>query len=224
MKATAHPNPFEWRGYLSHVYPAPPPDKHMAAIEWKKLPELFAALAERGDTMPALAARFQIALALRPNEARRARFDMLDVGAGTITLPVTKNGKPFVGPLSPAAISVVERCQALRLSDYLFPGVSGNKPIHECAIVELIQSFHPGASAHGTARSGFSDWAYENDVAPDSVIEASLNHATPGGATVRAYKRGSQLDLRVKLMSRYSDFLTGASNIIAFPLATAAAE
>jgi hypothetical protein len=51
------------------------------------------------------------------------------------------------------------------------------------------------------------------------VIEACLNHVTPGGGTVRAYKRGSQLELRARLMERYSDFLTAASGVVvAFPL------
>jgi integrase len=220
MKATPHPNPFEWRGYLSHVFPSPPPPTHLRAIKWQDLPNLFSQLVERGDNIVALAARFQIALALRPDEARRARFDMIDQAAATISFIMTKNGKPFVAPLNPAALAVVERCRALRQNDFLFPGRGPGRPINDCALCDLIRSMTGGATAHGVARSCFADWAYENDAASDTVIEASLNHAT-GTATVRAYKRGNVLDLRRVLMNRYSDFLTGATNVVAFPAKSA---
>jgi integrase len=223
MKATPHPNPFEWRGYLSHVYPAPPPHTHLRAIKWQNLPNLFGQLVVRGDDIVALAARFQIALALRPSEARRARFDMIDEAAGTISFVMTKNGKPFVAPLSPAALAVVKRVTELRTNDYLFPGRGPNKPINDSALCDLIKSLTGGATAHGVARSCFADWAYENDAASDTVIEASLNHAT-GSATVRAYKRGNVLELRRKLMDRYSDFLTGVSNVVAFRANAAAPQ
>jgi integrase len=206
MRQTDQHNPFIWDGYLEHVFPAPPPAIHRPAIPWADLPALYAQLTARGDLMPALAARFMIALALRPNEARTARFDMINWITHTLTLPMTKNGKPFVIPMNEAALAVVARVKELRLNDYLFPGIRPNQPIHNSAILELIQSMTGGATAHGVARSCYSDWAYENGRALESVIETSLNHIY-GTEEARAYKRGNQLALRRKLGRRYSYFL-----------------
>jgi hypothetical protein len=53
---------------------------------------------------------------------------------------------------------------------------------------------------------------------PDSVIEAALNRAI-GNKVTRAYKRGSQLELRRAAMAVWSDFLLGrvaASNVVPF--------
>jgi hypothetical protein len=60
-------------------------------------------------------------------------------------------------------------------------------------------------------------------------MESCLNHIV-GNATVRAYKRGDQLELRRRLMAAWSDFVlgrvaldSGATVIPLFP-AKAAAE
>ena len=71
------------------------------------MPELFRRLVELGDSPVALCARFMIALALRPGEARGVTFSMIDE-AGTLTLPITKSGRPFIAPLNPAALAVVD--------------------------------------------------------------------------------------------------------------------
>jgi integrase len=218
LNATTTANPFEKR-VLRYVFPARAAAVHMRTIPYAEMPDLFRGLVERGDDLVALAARFLIALALRPGEARYARFEMINFETSILTLPTTKNGKPFIAPLSAAALAVIERCRAIRSGDWLFPGARQRGPIHETAILELIRELTGGATAHGVARSCFSDWAYETDAGSDSVIEACLNHVTPGGGTVRAYKRGSQLELRARLMERYSDFLTAASGVVvAFPL------
>jgi integrase len=228
MKVTERANPFEKRGFLVHIFPMKTPTQHRPTIPWKQMPELYAALVLRGDTMPALAVRLCVALALRPGEARFAQFQMLDLEAGTITLPMTKSGRPFIAPLNPAALAVIERCVQLRMNDYIFPGRGPNKPIHETSMGELTQDlcqelFGVYATIHGVSRSAFADYCYENDVASDAVIESALNHVV-GNATTRSYKRGNLLDLRRKLGIVYSDFLLGKSNVINFPSKTAAAE
>jgi integrase len=201
-------NPFSWKGNLEHLYPARPDAGHFKAIPYRQLPALVAQLTEMGDRPDALAARFQIALALRPREARLLRFDWIDEKAGTITIPLTKNGSPFTIPINEAAAAVIERCRDLRSSEWVFPGRNGRQPLAEGTIYVLVNSL-TGASAHAVARSCFSDWAYETHAnVADSVIEASLNHAV-GDRTVRAYKRGDQLELRRRLMAAWSDFILG---------------
>jgi integrase len=211
-------NPFAWKGNLDGVYGhVKVTIEHFRAIPYRDVPALYQQLVDMGDTPAALAARLQVVLALRPAEARTLRFDHIDIGADAITLPVTKNGKPFTVPLNVAAIDVIERCQALRTGDFLFAGRDGGSPIGERAIHNVVKKLTGGASCHAVARSCFSTWAYETqEWAHDTVIEGCLNHTT-GNATVRAYKRGSQLELRRKLLLAWSDFVLGRASATVVP-------
>jgi integrase len=225
LKLTA-PNPWSWKEALEGVYPDKPSSEHFKALPFAELPGLYARLSDMGDAPDALAARLQICLALRPSEARAATFAMIDKAAGTITWPTTKNGRPFTAPLNPAALAVIERCHAVRSSDYLFAGRDGVSPIGGRAIFALVSRLTNGLSAHATARSGFSDFMYETQPQiPESVVEAALNHAF-GNRVTRSYKRGDQLALRREAMKIWSDYLLGvepASNVVPFKLASAAA-
>jgi integrase len=163
-----------------------------------------------------------LALALRPGEARTIRFDWIDETASTITLPMTKNGKPFVAPINDAASEVIDRAVKLRTSEYMFPGRDSRSPIGERSIYTLISQM-TGASAHGVARSCFADYCYDNlQQFSESTIEAALHHSI-GDLTVRAYRRGDALEPRRKLMAAWSDFITGrvalddGANIVQFP-------
>jgi integrase len=214
-------NPFLYRGNLDAVYPRKPNSEHLRAIPYGQLPELIGKLTAMGDHPAALAARMQIALALRPAEARSLRFDWFNEQAGTVTLPLTKSGRPFTAPLNEAAIVVVERCHEIRSCDYLFAGQSGTAQIGDRAIYELVSRLTGGCSAHATARSCFADWAYETQPVADSVIESCLNHVI-GNAVTRAYKRRDQLELRRRLMANWSDFVLGkvtleTGTVVAFP-------
>jgi integrase len=200
-------NPFAFKGNLEHLYPARPKGGHFKAIDYRELPRLYEQLVALGDHPAALAARLQIVAALRPREARLLRFDDIDEAKQTVTIPVTKNGKPFTFPINEAAAAIIERARELRSSEWVFPGRNGRQPISASVIYDLVKKL-TGATAHATARSCFSDWAYESQPVADSVIEACLNHIV-GNATVRAYKRGDQLELRRRLMAAWSDFVLG---------------
>jgi integrase len=203
-------NPFAWRGNLAGVYGhVKPTIEHFKTIDYRNVPLLFQQLMALGDDPAALAARLQIALALRPTEARTLRFDYVDTANGTIVLSLTKNGKPFTTPLNEAAAVVIDRCQQLRSCDYLFVGRDGKSPIGERAIYNLVSKLTHGASCHATARSTFADYAYDHlPQFSDSTIEAALNHAV-GDATVRAYRRGNALGQRRLLMQAWSEFILG---------------
>jgi integrase len=212
-------NPFAWKDGLENIFAKKPSSEHLKALPFTQLPGLYNELVQLGDAPDALAARFQIALALRPTEARLARYDMIDEAAGTITWPLTKNGRSFAAPLNEAAMGVINRCRAIRSSEFLFAGRDGVSLVGMRAIFTLVARLTEGCSAHATARSGFSDWAYETQPQiPDSVIESCLNHAV-GNKVTRAYKRGSQLELRRAAMAAWSDFLLGivpATNVVPF--------
>jgi integrase len=183
--------------------------EHFKAIDYRDVPALYQRLVDMGDDPAALAARLQIALALRPNEARTLRFNYVDATNNAITIPVTKNGKPFTVPLNQAAMEVIDRCHQLRSCDLLFAGRDGSSPMGERAIYNLVSMLTNGASCHATARSTFADYAYDHlPQFSDSTIEAALNHAV-GDATVRAYRRGTALEQRRMLMQAWSEFILG---------------
>jgi integrase len=155
------------------------------------------------------------------------RFDYIDTSANTATIPITKNGKPFAVPINEAALAVIDRCHAVRTSDYLFAGRDSRSPIGERSLYAIINRL-TGATAHGVARSCFADYCYDHlQQFSESTIEAALHHSR-GDSTVRAYRRGDALEARRKLMACWSDFITGrvalddgASNVVAFPAKTA---
>lgn len=62
---------------------------------------------------------------LRRNEARELRREQIDLMAGVLSIPETKNGKPHSLPITPAMREVLQRrCEGLQTGDELFAGVA----------------------------------------------------------------------------------------------------
>ena len=58
-------------------------------------------------------------------------------------------------------------------------------------------------------RSSFRDWAAENvPEIPDPVAEAAIAHQVPD-EVVRAYKRTAFIEMRRKLLKKWSDYVLG---------------
>ena len=74
-------NPAQWKGNLSHLFPAKSkiaPVEHHAALPWEQLPAVMAKLAESTATS-ALCLRFTILTAARYNEASGALWSEIDL-------------------------------------------------------------------------------------------------------------------------------------------------
>ena len=79
---------------------------------------------------------FQALTAVRPSEAREARWDEIDEKRRLWTIPRTrtKMGRPHAVPLTDAAIAVLERAREYSDgSGYVFPGQIEGKPLSELA-------------------------------------------------------------------------------------------
>lgn len=62
---------------------------------------------------------------LRRNECRELSREQIDLAAGFLSIPETKNGKPHSLPITPAMREILERrCAGLQPRDELFDGVS----------------------------------------------------------------------------------------------------
>ena len=73
----------------------------------------------------------------------------------------------------------------------------------------LLGALRPGVTLHGTACSGFTDWATHHGVALD-LREAALAHRV-ANATRAAYQREDLLEPRRAVMQRWGRFLTTPS-------------
>lgn len=65
---------------------------------------------------------------LRRNEARELRREQINLVAGVLSLPETKNGKPHSLPITPAMREVLQRrCEGPQAGDELFAGVAAGQ-------------------------------------------------------------------------------------------------
>jgi integrase len=77
----------------------------------------------------------------------------------------------------------------------------------ERRMLHLLQRLRPGYTVHGLRRT-FSDWAGDKGYSLE-LREIALAHAV-GDATVKSYNAGNRLELRRKMMVKWSEFAAGA--------------
>jgi integrase len=202
-------NPARWKGHVENLLPkrhALKPTVHRAAVPWKELPALWAKLASRED-VPALALRLVVLTATRSEETRGASWSEFDLNAKVWTIPASrmKGGREHRIPLTPAMCEVLDRLEAVRQGDYVFPGAKIGRPIGVNAMVLALHSLRPDVTVHGF-RSSFRDWASEHGINGE-VAEACLAHVV-GNRVEAAYRRGDLLEPRRVVMERWASYLT----------------
>jgi integrase len=121
-------------------------------------------------------------------------------------------------PLSGAALAVLKAVQAIRQSDYVFPGRRQGRPVGENTPVRLAkQAAGSNITVHGL-RSTFRDWASERTSFSREVAEMALAHAIPN-AVEAAYRRGDLFAKRRKLMDAWAAYCakveTDAGKVVA---------
>jgi integrase len=203
-------NPARWRGHLDHLMPkrlkvAQP---HHAAMPYSDVPALVVQLrAYSGVASRAL--EFLILTAGRTGEVLEARWDEIDLATKVWTVPPQrmKAGCEHRVPLSSRALELLAEMQAIRMGDYVFPGLRRGRPLGVNALKQvLLRMKVEDATVHGF-RSSFRDWAGEATAFPREVAEAALAHVV-GDETERAYRRGDALEKRRKLMEAWAGFLS----------------
>src|SRR5262249_30221135 len=109
-------------------------------------------------------------------------------------------------PLPPRALAILQEMAKVRLNEFVFPGLSDNRPISDAGPRELVRELRPNGSAtiHGF-RSRFRDWAAEPTNFPNHVVEMALAHAVADG-TEAAYRRGVLFAKRRKLMEAWANY------------------
>ncbi len=182
--------------------------RHHRALPHREIAGALRAIRRIGDESPAALCVELIALtAVRPGEARGARWDEIDVDAARWTIPAArmKAGREFVVPLSTGALDVLERARALSgKSSYVFPSRTGG-PLPTKAPGSLLRRAGVASTPHGF-RSSARSWMAETGV-PAEVAEACLAHV-PRNQVVQAYQRSDLLERRAEVLQEWSEYVT----------------
>jgi integrase len=201
-------NPARWRGHLENLLPSPRKVRareHHKALPIDEVPAFLAALRAR-RAVSARALEFLLLTATRMGEVTGARWEEIDFRQRlwVIPGPRMKEGREHRIPLSPVAVTLLERMAGLQHSGFVFPGRNPDAPLKKSAMRDLIQHMGYGShtSVHGL-RSSFRDWAGERTSFAPEIIEASLSHAV-GTQVERAYRRGDFLERRRRLMTDWA--------------------
>ena len=157
---------------------------------------------------------FTVLCAVRPGEARRARWEDIDLDSATWTIPASgmKAGRTHRVPLSDRAVTVLREMGAAR-SGWVFPSPVTGGPCADPWLRQTLKALGIAATPHGF-RSSFRDWAAENTVASRAVMEAALAHAVTD-ATEAAYARSDLFERRRTLMQQWADYLAASSSPVA---------
>jgi integrase len=155
-----------------------------------------------------LALEFLILTAARSGETLGARWDEIDLASKVWTLPEArmKSNRTHRVPLSPATLAILSALP--REGEYVFPGSKRVKPIHDAALLELMQRMGRGdVTVHGF-RATFRTWVAECTTFQRELAEAALAHVT-GNEVERSYQRADLLERRRELMDVWAKFCTG---------------
>lgn len=216
-------NPARWKGHLDHVLGRGPKlDRaHHAAMPYTELPGFMQRLRDAPGTS-ARALEFCILTATRSGETLNARFDEFDLDAAIWTIPAgrMKAGKEHVVPLTDRAVKIVRDQHEQRISEQaelVFPGRAPRNPLSKMAPHYVMRRLKVGHfTVHGF-RSSFRDWVGDSTAFPRDIAEMALAHKV-GDATEQAYRRGSALAKRKKLMDAWSAYVStkkGGDNVVA---------
>ncbi|WP_397579379.1 tyrosine-type recombinase/integrase [Sphingorhabdus sp.] len=186
------------------------------AMPYVALPGFIVAL-RRKPSFGKLALELLILTGARSQEIRLATWAEFDIDSRLWVVPADhmKRRKAHIVPLSDAALSVLVKANALRLSgsDVVFPGTAGN-PMSDMTLLKVLRDMSEPFHVHGF-RSALTDWA-ANEGFPDAVVEAALAHKTPD-AVQAAYRRTTYLGTpgqpgtRVKLMEAWGRYCSSGS-------------
>ena len=161
-----------------------------------------------GDRSPAaLCVELLAFTAVRPGEARGARWAEIDIEAATWTIPAErmKAGREFAVPLSAGALDVLRRARKLSgSSPFVFPSRGGKGPLTVSAPASVLQRAGVDSTPHGF-RSSARSWMAESGV-PAEVAEACLAHMAKS-RVVQAYQRSDLLERRAEVMQAWSDYV-----------------
>jgi integrase len=191
--------------------PKQPKGRNFNAMPYGEVPEFVQRLKAEAPTAGRRALLLLIFTAARPGEVRLSRWGHIDENKANWNRPAEsmKLRQAHTVTLNSQAIELIRTIKGSREvdEDELVFSVRGEKPMSDMALTKVMRDAGLKYDAHGF-RSAFRDWAAEKmPEIPDAVAEAALAHAVPD-KVMRAYKRTQFLDMRRKLLEKWSEFLS----------------
>jgi integrase len=204
-------NPARWRGHLDSIYPTKEklaPVEHFAAMPYRNVPNFMRKL-RAIDSIEARALEFVILTAARSTEARKARWSEIDQEARMWIVPKErmKMRRPHRQPLCARAMAILTALP--KDSEFIFAGKK-TKPPGQRALQRLMLRMgvtSDEGTPHGF-RSSFKDWGGEVRDYPQELLSLALAHAI-NDKVEAAYRRGSQLEKRHRLMADWCEYCNG---------------
>jgi integrase len=208
-------NPASLKGNLAHILPKQTKQikavKNHPAMPHAEVGTLMVELREV-DEIAAHALQFTILTAARTGEVVGAKWEEIDLDKKLWNVPGVrmKSGVDHVVPLSPSALAVLKKMQAIRdqrdACEFVFPSeTENNKPMREHGMRAVLnyRIKRRDVAVHGM-RSSFRDWAAERNY-PDAHAEAALAHAIPDKVKA-AYLRTKFIPERRKMMDAWAAY------------------
>ena len=186
---------------------------HHRALPHGEVAAALRAVRRTTDTHPsaALCVELIVLTAVRPGEARGARWDEIDMDTGVWTIPASrmKAGREFAVPLSTGAVDVLGRARKLSgRSSLVFPSRTGG-PLPSKAPLRVLRRAGVDSTLHGF-RSSARSWMAESGV-PAEVAEACLAHV-PKSQVVQAYQRSDLLASRADVLQAWGDYIASEAS------------
>lgn len=201
-------NPARWRGHLDKALPSRRKVRAVRnhpALPYAEIPAFMADLRNRDGVSPR-ALEFVILTAARTSEVIEAVWDEINLREKLWTLPAErmKAGKEHKVPLSDRAVALLRALPREKNNPYLFIGAKAGASLSNMAMLQLMRDLRPGFVPHGF-RSTFRDWAGDQTGFDRQTIEFALAHGI-SDATEAAYRRGTAIEKRRRLMAAWADY------------------
>ena len=207
-------NPARLKGHLDQLLQNPNKIhqvKHQPAVPYPEI-NIFASELRKKQSNGALALEFLLLTATRTSETLKAQWDEFDLEKKVWVIPAekTKTKKLHRVPLCRRAIEILRLMQSRAEGAYVFPsqiGKNRDKPMSDMTLSSIIKDMPDFKSyvPHGL-RSTFRDWASEETSYQNETAELALAHKI-ANKTEGSYRRGDQLDKRVKMMQDWDNYI-----------------
>lgn len=202
-------NPARWRGHIENLLPKPSRVQrvvHHAALPYQRVPDVIARLRRLGGIGP-LALEFLILTAGRLSEVTGARWSEIKLADRLWIIPGErmKSAREHRVPLSDSAMAIIDKMQARRVDESLFPSTKlGAKISYLPLSLALKKACAEKVTMHGF-RASFRNWCAEQTTFAAEVAELALAHQV-GNKVEQAYLRTDLFQKRRQLAEAWAGY------------------